>query len=252
MDKHNLIATLALLKAELQEKNIIIEHKAKENRLLQKQNKLLQVEGKFTLRGRFVVFINTFLLGVICAINIVSTRKHQGQDQKMREDKERKSKIALHKRKSKGCECRCNSRDKKHQGHKGGLRVANVRFKEEIHVLECKVRDQTEKNKSVKVCTFKVKQVHPTKETERRIMYGATHLPCQGLQSDETKSKMGKEIVSPDKANKSKLIEKHKRHIKPKELSAEPNEQSIKLREQIEMIEPWLRVENNAKVEQAI
>eukprot|EP00957_Ditylum_brightwellii_P161753 12315548-Ditylum_brightwellii.AAC.1 len=61
---------------------------------------------------------------------------------------------------------------------------------------------------------------------------------------------MGKEIVSPDKVNKaseddkfrSKSIEEQKRHIKLKELSADPNEHHIKLREQIEMIEPGLRV----------
>eukprot|EP00957_Ditylum_brightwellii_P176776 13465770-Ditylum_brightwellii.AAC.1 len=62
---------------------------------------------------------------------------------------------------------------------------------------------------------------------------------------------MEKEIVSPDKTNKanednkfrSKLIEEQKRHIKLKELSADPNEQHMKLREQIKMIEPGLRVE---------
>eukprot|EP00957_Ditylum_brightwellii_P101857 7763122-Ditylum_brightwellii.AAC.1 len=62
---------------------------------------------------------------------------------------------------------------------------------------------------------------------------------------------MGKEIVSPDKSNKaneenkfrSKTIEEQKRHIKLNELSAELNEQHMKLREQIDMIEPGLRVE---------
>eukprot|EP00957_Ditylum_brightwellii_P079191 6022781-Ditylum_brightwellii.AAC.1 len=123
MNKHSLIAKLALLEAELQEKNIIIESKTKENRLLQKQNELLQAEEKFTLQGIFVVLINTFLIAVINASNglIVSMRKYQGQEQKMQEAKERKSKTALHELKSKGCEFYCNSRDKEHQGHKKGL-----------------------------------------------------------------------------------------------------------------------------------
>eukprot|EP00957_Ditylum_brightwellii_P171361 13044740-Ditylum_brightwellii.AAC.1 len=83
-----------------------------------------------------------------------------------------------------------------------------------MQVSECKVCDQTEERRLVKVCTFKVRKVHPIKEIERQIMKCVTHLPCQGLQSNAAKNNKFR----------SKSIEDQRRHINLKELNTEQRE----------------------------